>query len=297
MLDRQGRRGLVEVEPASDLNPKGLRDLNHDGRIDMAMTSDCGVNVFLASPRLAALARLDLRLGCVSMLLGRSMSPLKIIATGLNVLLWPTLILTLGGDVRWVEAWIFDVWFVSLCAGTIVWLARENPALLAERYRASGGGQKGWDRFAVAGLMLGFLSWIALMPLDARRFRWSPPFPLTVEMLGGALLLGASFFLFRSFRDNTYLSPLVRIQSERQHSVVTTGVYGFVRHPMYLGALLMFFGGPLLLGSVAGVALAFALTLLLAARAMGEEKMLLEELAGYAEYRNKVRYRLIPGVW
>jgi protein-S-isoprenylcysteine O-methyltransferase Ste14 len=225
------------------------------------------------------------------------MSPLKSIATGLNVLFWPALMLVLGGDMRWVQGWIFGVWFVALCSGTIVWLALNNPALLAERYRTSGGGQKGWDRFAVAGLMLGFLSWIALMPLDARRFRWSPPFPLAAEVLGGALLLFASFFLFRSFRDNSYLSPLVRIQSERKHSVVSTGVYGFVRHPMYLGAMLLFFGGALLLGSLVGNGLALALTLLLAARSTGEEKMLVEELDGYAEYRKQVRYRFIPGVW
>jgi protein-S-isoprenylcysteine O-methyltransferase Ste14 len=224
-------------------------------------------------------------------------SPLKIGGTALYLLLWPALVLVLGGDLGWVEAWIFDVWFVALCAGTIAWLALKNPALLAERYRTSGGGQRGWDRFAVAGLVLGFTAWIALMPLDARRFRWSPELPLAVKVLGAAMLLGASFFLFRSFRDNAYLSPLVRIQRERRQAVVSTGVYGFVRHPMYLGATLLFFGGPLLLGSLAGMGVALALTLLLAARIVGEERMLVDELEGYAEYRQRVRYRLVPGVW
>lgn len=225
------------------------------------------------------------------------MSPLKIFGTALYLLFWPTLILVVGGDWGWFEAWIFNVWFVALCTGTIVWLALNNPALLAERYRTSGGGQKGWDRFAVLGLGFGFMAWIAVMPLDARRFRWSPPFPLSLEILGVALLLGASVFLFRAFRDNSYLSPLVRIQSERKQTVVTQGVYGFVRHPMYLGATLLFVGGPLLLGSFAGLGLAFALTLLLSARIVGEEKMLVDELEGYAEYRSRVRYRLFPGVW
>jgi len=78
---------------------------------------------------------------------------------------------------------------------------------------------------------------------------------------------------------------------------VSTGVYGFVRHPMYLGATLMFFGAPLLLGSWYGLLAALALTALLMARILGEEEMLARELEGYREYRQKVRYRLFPGFW
>jgi protein-S-isoprenylcysteine O-methyltransferase Ste14 len=107
-----------------------------------------------------------------------------------------------------------------------------------------------------------------------------------------------SFFLFfRSFTDNTYLSPLVRIQAERKQRVVSTGVYGFVRHPMYLGAVLTFVGVPLLLGSVCGIAVGGGLSVLLAARILGEEQMLVKELEGYDEYRERVRYRLVPGLW
>jgi protein-S-isoprenylcysteine O-methyltransferase Ste14 len=79
--------------------------------------------------------------------------------------------------------------------------------------------------------------------------------------------------------------------------VVSTGVYGFVRHPMYLGAVLMFVGTPLLLGSAAGLLLGAAMTLLLAFRIAGEERALADELEGYAEYRQKVRYRLLPFIW
>jgi protein-S-isoprenylcysteine O-methyltransferase Ste14 len=105
------------------------------------------------------------------------------------------------------------------------------------------------------------------------------------------------FFFFRAFADNTFASALVRIQSERGHHVVSTGVYGIVRHPMYLGASLLMIGTPMLLGSVCGLVVGAIFTVLLMARIVGEERMLVEELEGYAEYREKVKYRLVPYVW
>jgi protein-S-isoprenylcysteine O-methyltransferase Ste14 len=89
----------------------------------------------------------------------------------------------------------------------------------------------------------------------------------------------------------------VRIQTERKQQVVSTGVYGFVRHPMYLGALLMFAGTPLLLGSAVGLALAAGMALLLAFRIVGEERVLADELEGYSDYRKRVRFRLLPFIW
>jgi protein-S-isoprenylcysteine O-methyltransferase Ste14 len=90
---------------------------------------------------------------------------------------------------------------------------------------------------------------------------------------------------------------LVRIQSERGQHVIDTGVYGFVRHPMYLGASLVFVGGALLLGSVCGLLAGLAMVGLLILRIFGEEKLLARDLEGYRAYCEKVRYRLIPHVW
>lgn len=135
------------------------------------------------------------------------------------------------------------------------------------------------------------------MPLDARRFGWSPAFSLRLKALGGVLLMLSSFFLFRAFHDNTFLSGLARIQSERKQRVVSTGVYAFVRHPMYLGIVLMFAGAPLLLESQFGLLIAAAITLLLAFRITREERLLAKGLDEYGEYRRKVRYRLLPFVW
>jgi protein-S-isoprenylcysteine O-methyltransferase Ste14 len=145
--------------------------------------------------------------------------------------------------------------------------------------------------------MIGYILWNVGMPLDARRYRFSPPFPWAVEALGVALLFAASFFLFRAFTDNTFLSPVVRIQSERQHHVVSTGVYGFVRHPMYLGAFALFFGAPLLLGSLFGIGIAVLIGIVTVLRIVNEERVLVRDLPGYDEYRRQVRYRLLPGIW
>jgi protein-S-isoprenylcysteine O-methyltransferase Ste14 len=135
------------------------------------------------------------------------------------------------------------------------------------------------------------------MPLDAKRYGWTVAFPLWLKICRGIGLLPSFFLLYRSYRHNPFASALVRIQRERKQRVVSTGVYGFVRHPMYLGAILMMLGVPLLLGSCWGALLGAAFTLLLAARIVGEEKMLIRELDGYEEYKKKVKYRLVPFVW
>jgi len=225
-------------------------------------------------------------------------SPARVLFTAVYLLVWPALMLLLAGDWRWPEGWIFGGWFVAVGASTVVWLARRDPGLLAERYRMPGtGGQSRRDRIIVYLLTVGFVAWIVLMPLDARRLHWTPRLSLTVELIGDALLAGSWLLLFRSFADNTFESALVRVQTERGHRVVSTGVYGWVRHPMYLGAALMFAGGPLVTGAASALAVGLALSLLLAVRSLDEEELLTRELAGYDEYRRRVRYRLILFVW
>jgi protein-S-isoprenylcysteine O-methyltransferase Ste14 len=225
-------------------------------------------------------------------------SALRFVGTALSLAMWPAALFVAAGDARWLEGWLFSGWFLALCATVIVWLYLKDPALLAERYRAPGsGGQTRRDQAVVYALAAGFAAWIVTMPLDSRRFGWTPPLPWALRATGGTLLAASAFLMFRAFRDNTFLSPLVRVQTERKQRVVSTGVYAFVRHPMYLGAVLMFVGAPLLLGSAVGVALGVALALLLAYRIRDEERTLSGELEGYAAYRQRVRYRLLPFVW
>jgi len=227
------------------------------------------------------------------------LTPAKLTATVVYLLAYPVLLLGLGGDWRWVEGWIFSLWFISLCLGTIVYLYFNDPALLAERYRkpGTGIGEDRWDQYFVYAISVLFIAWFIVMPLDARRFDWTPHFPLWIVLLGALLLAAGSFFLFRAFSDNTFLSPLVRIQSERQQHVVSSGVYAIVRHPMYLGAVCMMLGAPLFLSSLFGLAIALLMIGLLIARIIGEERVLVARLEGYQDYRNQVKYRLIPYLW
>jgi protein-S-isoprenylcysteine O-methyltransferase Ste14 len=222
----------------------------------------------------------------------------KIIFTLIYILIFPALLLFLSKDWFWVEGWIFSIWFTVLCFTTIIYLYRKDPALLAERYRKPGtANQKGWDKYVVYGLLIGFIAWIVIMPLDAKRYEWTTYFPLWLKILGGIGLILSFFLFFRSYADNTFVSPLVRIQTERKQQVVSTGVYGFVRHPMSLGGILLFIGTPMLLGSTYGLIIGLVMSFLLVIRIIGEEKMLVNELEGYADYRKKVKYRLIPFVW
>lgn len=222
----------------------------------------------------------------------------KVIFALLYILIFPALILILAGNLLWPEGLVFGAWFIVLCYATILYLYRRDPALLAERYKMPGEKtQEGWDRYVVYAIGILFLLWIVIMPLDAKRFGWSPVFPFWIKCIGGAMLIGSFFLLFRSYTDNTFLSPLVRVQKERGQQVVSTGVYGFVRHPMYLGAILMLLGAPMLLGSCYGILTGIAFTLLLAARIRGEEAMLVRELEGYDDYMLRVRYRLVPCLW
>ena len=214
------------------------------------------------------------------------------------ILIFPTVILFLSGNWLWLEGWIFSLWFDAMVVSNYTYLYWYDPALLAERSKAPGSdNQKTWDKYLVIGIYVMGIVWLVIMPLDAERFGWSPCFPVWLKVLGGVILLPSLYFIYKATVENTYLSTLVRIQTDRHQRVISTGVYSFVRHPLYLGCLLMMIGAPLLLGSICGFIISLFGVIVLAGRIMGEEKMLVDELEGYENYKKKVKYRLIPYVW
>lgn len=222
----------------------------------------------------------------------------KIILAIFYILMCPILLLLLSGDWLWIEGWLFGIWFIILSLWSLVYLYRHDPALLQERFKKPGAAdQKEWDKYWLYVFAIVLIIWFVIMPLDVKRFEWTTNFPFVFKIFGGLALIISYFFLYRAITDNPFASALVRIQRERGQHVVSTGVYGFVRHPMYLGALLLFIGTPLLLGSKYGLIIGAIISFLLVVRIIGEEKMLVEELAGYEDYQKKVKYRLIPFVW
>lgn len=216
----------------------------------------------------------------------------------ITILIFPVVILFLSGNWLWLEGWIFSFWFDVMVLSNMIYLYLHDPALLAERSKAPGSdNQKKWDKYLLTGAYLMALVWFIIMPLDAKRFGWSPYFPVWLEVLGGVALLPSLYLIYRATVENTFLSTLVRIQTERKQQVISTGVYGFVRHPLYLGCLLMLLGAPLLLGSIYGLIIGLIALIVLVGRIIGEEKMLVNELEGYEDYKQKVKYRLVPLVW
>ncbi|WP_331082843.1 isoprenylcysteine carboxylmethyltransferase family protein [Phenylobacterium sp.] len=201
-----------------------------------------------------------------------------------------------AGRLDWPQAWVFIVLFVVTSVAMAYGLARTDPALLKERTSVSGGrGLRGWDRVFFTVLLLGVPAWFIAMGWEARL---NPPaWGWPVQAVGGAMALTCMAIAWRTFRENSFAAPAVQVQTDRQQHVIDTGPYAVVRHPLYAGATLWMLGTPMLLGSRIGLVGGAAMILLVALRSIGEERVLSKELAGYDDYRHKVRFRLLPGVW
>lgn len=222
----------------------------------------------------------------------------KLIGAFFYLLLFPVILLSFAGDVRWIEGWLFSIIFYVMCSANLLYLHFKDPALLKERFGSPvQKEQKTWDKGLLLLFFLEFLIWFVIMPLDARRFGWSPPFPLWTRITGVILLILAMILLFEALRENTFAAPVVKMQKERGQHVISTGMYGIIRHPMYAGAVLLFVSAPLLLGSVYGLVIGLLLIVTIAARSVGEEAMLKQELEGYSDYMKQVKWRIIPFVF
>ena len=201
-----------------------------------------------------------------------------------------------AGTVFWFYGWIFLILLGIFSFVTILWVLRHNPGLIKERMTGFKPDEPTWDKAynILTGILVGI--WWISMPLDAVRFHLSQ-MPTWLHIVG-AIVASCSFYLwYLTFRENPYLSTAVHIQEDRGQTVVSTGPYRYVRHPMYTGGLLFFPGSALLLGSWIGVLLGLIIVGILPRRAVREERVLQMGLKGYDAYMAQVKYRLIPHVW
>lgn len=229
--------------------------------------------------------------------MGSPMNIADVIKAVARLAVYPLLLFGAAGTLFWPEAWVFLVVFFLFAAILLRMLLREDPGLLKERVSSPfQEEQKGWDRVFMLVFVVVLIVWLPLMGVDAVRFHWSQV-PLWLKVVGALGLISSLYVSYRTFRENAYLSAVVKIQKDRGHHVVSTGPYAYVRHPMYAALLILFPSQALLLGSWYGLALSAVLMLLLVIRTRLEDRTLREELDGYAGYAARVRYRLIPGIW
>jgi protein-S-isoprenylcysteine O-methyltransferase Ste14 len=196
-----------------------------------------------------------------------------------------------AGTIRYWEAWVYLVALFTPMALVVGYLIRHDPNLLARRLTMREEREK---QSAIQ--KLGSVVWVLIFVIPGldQRFGWSLVSPLLVAV-SDVFVLGGYLLFFLVMRENSYASRIVEVQEGQ--TVITTGPYALVRHPMYLAVLVMLFFSPLALGSFWALIPTAFTPIILILRIRDEEAMLLAELPGYRAYTLQTPYRLVPGVW
>jgi protein-S-isoprenylcysteine O-methyltransferase Ste14 len=199
-----------------------------------------------------------------------------------------------AGTFDYWEAWVFVALFFACSAAVGIWLMIRDPKLLERRMKVGPAAEK--DPAQKIIVLFAFLSFAGVGILSAldHRFGWSDV-PTSVVILGDILIVLSYLVFYFVFKENTY--GAATIQVEENQRVISTGPYALVRHPMYAGALILILGIPLALGSWWGLLMLIPGVAGIIWRLLEEERFLSRNLAGYTEYKNRVRYHLVPFVW
>jgi protein-S-isoprenylcysteine O-methyltransferase Ste14 len=218
----------------------------------------------------------------------------RIVQVLVSILLIGALLFLSAGRLDWLWGWLFlAAFFLLMLASAIV--MSKSPGLINERGRRAEN-IKGWDKVLMGTYSLVLFAAPVVAGLDAVRHGWSV-MPLALHVVGIVLAVPAMIMPLWAMSANAYLSTMVRIQDDRGQQVVTTGPYRYVRHPMYVGTIFFGLCIPLFLGSWWAFIPCGLIVVIFIIRTALEDRTLQEELPGYAEYAQRVRYRLLPGVW
>jgi len=199
-----------------------------------------------------------------------------------------------AGTFRWPAAWAYLLLQSTFSGALGAWLYRNNPGLLEQRLQVTKRSALPADKFIMAAGLLLMAPYLVLPGLDAVRYQWSSV-PAGVQAASFGAVLASLALLAWVMRENTYLYRFVEVLPGQR--VITSGPYAVVRHPLYAALSVYFLAVPLALGSLWCLFPAAGIVLLLIYRTVIEDRTLLRDLAGYAEYARRVRYRLVPGLW
>jgi protein-S-isoprenylcysteine O-methyltransferase Ste14 len=203
-------------------------------------------------------------------------------------LFWP------AGTFDYWQAWVFIAIFTVVSSGPSIYWGLRKPEVLRRRMRSGPIAEtRPAQKIATVGIAVTIAAVVVVSALD-HRFGWSQV-PVSVVVIGEILVAVGLGLTTMVVNQNSYAAATITVEADQP--VISTGLYGVVRHPMYTFALIMIVGMPLALDSYWGLITVVPAVAVLAFRTVDEEKMLRQELAGYDEYTHKVHYRLVPGVW
>jgi protein-S-isoprenylcysteine O-methyltransferase Ste14 len=199
-----------------------------------------------------------------------------------------------GGTLAWWQGWVFLLVYCAWATGASVWMYRHDPALFARRLRGGPAAEKEPAQKIIMSVMSAAYIGLIFIPALDYRYGWSRAPPWLVPVGHALFSLGWIMILF-VLKENSFTASTVEVMPGQ--AVVSSGAYAIIRHPMYAGAIFLLAGIPLALGSWWGLAPMVAIAPGVIWRLLDEERMLARDLAGYAVYTERVRYRLVPGVW
>lgn len=224
------------------------------------------------------------------------MTPIRIVAAIGSIAALAAALMLLAGDWMWWPGWSLMIVMTAAAVAQDLYLLRVDPELVRRRARA-GQGTVGWDKVILGLFALGTLAILVVGALDSGRFSWAP-LPLPFWWAGLACYLGGMAGLTWPMAVNTHFEKTVRVQTDRNHKVVTRGPYRIVRHPGYTATILIFcVGMPLLMLSGWAFVPATLTAAVLVVRTALEDGYLQDNLEGYAEYAQTTRFKLVPGIW
>ena len=225
--------------------------------------------------------------------------PRLIIQVKVGFIFYGILFFIPAGTIEWMEAWVFLIITFLYVMGIVAYFWKRDPTILVSRSTVKP--EKGFDTifFVITGLVffsMFLITAFSVNPALTDVFQWSNfRVPVTIEIIGFGGLILAFIILFIVMRENAYAAKRIGVQEDQK--VITTGPYSYVRHPMYIGFIILTICFPLALGSFLALPSALLVVVLIAVRATYEERTLIKELNGYKEYTEKVHYRLIPKIW